>query len=69
MDNLLGALIIEIEENRFKPNLIEDSDITYGKTLGTIDDKFNYTDESMTVRQNNLCRLSMKREERVDPHT
>ena len=69
MENLLGALIIEIEENRFKQNLIEDSDITYGKTLGTIDDKFHYTDESMTVRQNNLCRLSVKRENLVDPHT
>ena len=40
MTNLLGALIIEIEENRFKPNLIEDSEITYAKSLGTYEDKF-----------------------------
>ena len=49
MANLLSALIIEIEENRFKPNLIEDSDITYGKSLGTTVDRYNYTEESMTL--------------------
>ena len=59
MANLLGALIIEIEENRFKPNLIEDSEITYGKSLGTTIDRYQYTEDSMAGgRRHNRSRTS-----------
>ena len=42
MENLLGGLIEETEANRFKPVLVEDSEITY-KVNTEFEDKFEYT--------------------------
>ena len=48
MDNLLGALIEETEANRFKPQLIEDSEITYKMNkLDEFNDNFTYTQSSV----------------------
>ena len=44
MANLLGGLIEETEANRFKNNLIEESEVTYRKTnLKGFEDDFEFT--------------------------
>ena len=44
MKNLLGALREETEANAFKPQLIEDSEVTYNKEkLADFEDQFAYT--------------------------
>ena len=48
MANLLGGLIEETEANRFKNNLIEDSEVTFRQTkLNGFDDDFEFTKNSM----------------------
>ena len=48
MTNLLGGLMEEIEANRFKPQLIEESEITYSKgKLTGFEDQFEWTEESV----------------------
>ena len=44
MTNMLGALKEEIEENRFKHELVDNSELTYKKALiDGFDDNFDYT--------------------------
>ena len=48
MANLLGGLIEETEANRFKGELIEESEITYGQArLKGFEDDFEFTKHSI----------------------
>ena len=58
MENLLGGLIEETEANRFKLNLVEDSEITYKGLNTEFEDKFEYTEES--VKDKSLRKLTIK---------
>ena len=60
MQNLLGGLWNEIETNRFKNNLIEESEITYRKTrLEGFEDDFEFTNDGETIRKANKKRLTL----------
>ena len=60
MQNLLGGLWNEIETNKFKNNLIEESEITYRKTkLDGFEDDFEYTNDGETIRRANKKRLTL----------
>ena len=60
MQNLLGGLWNEIETNRFKNNLIEESEITYRKTkLDGFEDDFEFTNDGETIRRANKKRLTL----------
>ena len=60
MQNLLGGLWNEIETNKFKNNLIEESEITYRKTkLDGFEDEFEYTNDGETIRRANKKRLTL----------
>jgi len=47
MENMLGALIEETEANKFKDNLIEESEICSKGLLTGFEDKFEFTEESI----------------------
>ena len=62
MQNLLGGLWNEIETNRFKNNLIEESEITFRKTkLDGFEDDFEYTNDGETIRRANKKRLTLNK--------